>query len=147
MTAHALAITRLQQIPRTDRRAALESLVSAEFKRALLMSAEDDLPVDANCFDLGLTSLRATEVKQRLEAELGCELDISLLFGSPTVHQVVEHIAGVALPHIFTGPTAKLDLPSVPAQRSLVATLISDLLDTPPWRLAGPSAMQGRDGE
>lgn len=127
--AHRPAVARLLQIPRPDRRAALESLVSDEFKRALLMSAEDELPVDENYFDLGLTSLRATEVKQRIEAEFGCELDTSLLFGSPTVKQIVDHIAGVALPDIFTATAAKAYFPSASAHRPLVDELIKDLYD------------------
>jgi acyl carrier protein len=119
------------QLPRLDRRAALESLVAGEFKRALLMSEEDELPMDENYFDLGLTSLRASEVKQRLEEELLCELDTALLFGSSTVRQIVGHLATVALPDVVA-PSPREPDPAralTPDQCRLVSELIADLYE------------------
>jgi hypothetical protein len=56
----------LLQLPRAERRTLLEATVTAEFKSTLLMSVGDELPLNANYFDLGLTSLRVVEIKQRL---------------------------------------------------------------------------------
>lgn len=83
---------RLNALPRSERNDALQSLVVAELKSALLMTDRDELPVDANYFDLGLSSLRAVEVKQRLETELGRPIDTALVFSSPTVETLVAHL-------------------------------------------------------
>lgn len=107
----------------------LEALISAEFRQALLMSEEDELPTDENYFALGLTSLRAAEIKQRLEARLGCELDTSVLFDSATIRQVVDFVAEVALPGVVVAaPVAAAEAPRT-GHRPLVDDLIKDLYE------------------
>lgn len=102
MTADEQPVTtaweQLARTPRAQRRAALEAFVSRELKQALLMTDQDDLPLDENYFELGLTSLRAVELRQRIEEQLRCELDTSVLFGLSTVRQVADHLASVVLP-------------------------------------------------
>jgi acyl carrier protein len=117
------ALAAVLRLPRSDRRSALEALVGGEFKRALLMSERDELPLDENYFDLGLTSLRASEIKQRLEAELQCELDTSVLFSSSTVRQIVDHVAAAVLPD---GEPAAV--PGLAAEASERRRLVGDLL-------------------
>jgi acyl carrier protein len=127
----APARARLLGLPRADRREALTGLVVDEFRQALLMSGHEELPLDDNYFDLGLTSLKAAEVKQRLEAELGCELDTSVLFASATVRQVVDHLADVVLPR-DAGEVARGDgaAESAGARRRLVDDMLRDLYET-----------------
>lgn len=121
---------RLLALPRADRRAGLVELVSAEFKRVLLLTAADDLPMDESYFDLGLTSLKAAELKERLERDLGCELDTSTLFDCATVRQVVDYLAG----SVFGEPSAEVREPAADDPRAdhrrLVAGLLQDLYDT-----------------
>jgi len=57
--------------------------------------------VDGSFFDLGLTSLRLTEVKQRLETMLGCGINANVLFNRPTVSQLMEHLTGDVLAELF----------------------------------------------
>lgn len=64
-----------------------------EFKAALLMTAADELPLDESFFDLGLTSLMLTDVKQRLETLLGLPINASELFNRPTVEQLIDYLA------------------------------------------------------
>ena len=125
------ALERLMRRPRADRREGLQALVATEFKRALLMSENDELPLDENYFQLGLTSLRAVEVKQRLETDLGCELDTALLFSRSTVRQIVDHLAAVALPGVVPAPGADPPRASSPVDNSqLVDELIADLYES-----------------
>lgn len=123
------ALAALQRLPRAERRSALEALVSDEFKRALLMSERDELPLDENYFDLGLTSLRASEIKQRLEAEFQCEFDTSVLFGNATVRQIIDFLAGVVL---ADGPSVATVEPvdESPERRRLVDDLLRDLYES-----------------
>ena len=108
MTPGELA-ARLAQLPPPERRAALAAAVVAEIKTALLMSAEDHLPLDANYIELGLTSLKVAAVKEELEGRLGVEIDVSVLFGQPTVEQLLAHLAR-ALPDLL--PPAPVPVPA-----------------------------------
>ncbi|GHE15615.1 hypothetical protein GCM10010339_90860 [Streptomyces alanosinicus] len=57
------------------------------------MDSGDELPLDQGFFDLGLTSLRLSEIRARLEAELDLDIDATVLFSRPTVDQLVSHLA------------------------------------------------------
>jgi acyl carrier protein len=97
-------IERLEALPLSERDDALEQLVVAEFKATLLMSDDEELLLDESFFDAGFTSLRITEIKERLETLLGCEISTNLLFNSPTVERLLEHLTGDVLPEFFQIP-------------------------------------------
>jgi acyl carrier protein len=101
MTVPTPTIQQFQSLPWSERRDALESVVLAEFRATLLMDDDEDLPLDESFFDLGFTSLRVTEIKQRLEDLLGCAISTNVLFNSPTVDQLMEHLTGGALGALF----------------------------------------------
>ncbi|GAA4228958.1 hypothetical protein GCM10022254_20330 [Actinomadura meridiana] len=124
MTERPNAASRLGRLPRSERRGALEALVVQEFRGALLMSDDDVLPLDENYFDLGLTSLTASAVRQRLEEELDCELDTAAMFGAATVRDVIEHLAAAVLPEL-AAPSASDR--GGPDHRQQVNDLIADL--------------------
>jgi len=130
MTVSVPVLEQLRVLPKSQRRAALVAMVEANFKAALLMSADDVLPLDANYFDLGLTSLRATEVKQRLEEHLGCEIDTAVLFGNPTVSAVLDHLTGEVLADLFgNGRPAVVADASTAARKPLVDQLLKQLYE------------------
>ncbi|HEX4701088.1 MAG TPA: acyl carrier protein [Pseudonocardiaceae bacterium] len=91
----------LQALPRAERRDALAAVVVEEFKSTLLMPEDEDLPVDQSFFDLGFTSLRITEAKQRLEALLDRPISANVLFNSPTVDELVAYLAAEVLADVF----------------------------------------------
>lgn len=78
MTDHIPLLQRLLDTPKPERRGELERVVVVEFRTSLLMSDHDELPLTESHFDLGLTSLRVTEIKQRLEGRLGCAIDTAV---------------------------------------------------------------------
>jgi acyl carrier protein len=84
-----------------ERLTALEAIVVTEFKTALLMSEDDELPVEDSFFELGLTSLGLTDVRQRLETLLGRGIGSTLLFNSPTVESLLESLTSQVLPDLF----------------------------------------------
>jgi acyl carrier protein len=94
-------LTALWDLPRSERVDTLTELLVSEFKEVLLMSEDDELPLDGSFFDLGLTSLTLSDLKQRLEGLLGCEINANILFNSPTVTRLVEHLTTVALADLF----------------------------------------------
>ncbi|MEV6314511.1 acyl carrier protein [Streptomyces sp. NPDC051776] len=92
----------LAGIPLSERRAVLESLVVAEFKRELMMDETDVLPHHESYFELGLTSLGATDTRTRLEQVIGRPLDSAYLFNNPTVGHLVDFLVAEVLPEFFT---------------------------------------------
>lgn len=99
------ALNGLRELPLSERRGALEELVVADFKSVLYMTEGDDFPPRESFFDLGLTSLRLTEIKERLEALLGRAISANSLFNSPTLESLLRHLTEEVLPDLFpAGP-------------------------------------------
>jgi len=91
MTATPI-VTELRELSVAERRDALEVILETEFKSALLMTDDDELPFDQSYFDLGLTSLGITDLKERFEELLDCEIDTNVLFNSPTVERLLDYL-------------------------------------------------------
>jgi hypothetical protein len=98
-----IAIERLCELPLAERRAELEELVVAEFKATLMMMDDEDLPFDMSYFELGFTSLRITEVKERLETQLGRSVSTNVLFNSPTMERLIAYLTDEVLSDLFSG--------------------------------------------
>ena len=96
MTSSGPWLQELREIPPSERRALLESLVVPEFKRELMMDDTDVLPYDRSYFELGLNSLGATDIRQRLEKGIGRPIDSAHLFNHPTVGHLVDFLVAVA---------------------------------------------------
>jgi acyl carrier protein len=86
-------VLELRELPRSERREALEELVVEQFRATLLMDEDEDFPDTESFFDMGLTSLLIAEVKERLEQTLQCSISANVLFNSPTVRRLVDHLA------------------------------------------------------
>lgn len=102
MVNQMLTIERLHELPLSERREGLEDLVVSEFKRTLMMTEDEDLPFDTSYFELGFTSLRITEIKERLETQLGCKISTNVLFNSPTMEQLVSYLTEEVLADLFS---------------------------------------------
>ena len=113
MTDTSEIVHTLRTLPRAERRDALEAVVVEEFKSTLLMPDDEDLPVDQSFFDLGFTSLRITEAKQRLETLLGQPISANVLFNSPTVDELVDYLIAEVLADVLAQSE-----PSMPVQRA-----------------------------
>ncbi|MFI2641546.1 acyl carrier protein [Streptomyces sp. NPDC018610] len=130
MTTTTPLVEQLRALSRPERRSRVEELARTELRTALLMSEGEDVPLDQNYFDLGLTSLRVTEIKQRLEAQLGCAIDTGVLFAVPTLGRLVEYLQNEILPKLTGESTASEEKAAgtVPAGRkALVTDLLNDL--------------------
>ncbi|GLX47802.1 hypothetical protein Shyhy01_07520 [Streptomyces hygroscopicus subsp. hygroscopicus] len=85
-------IQRLRDLPRSELTEEIETIVLRKFKVVLLMDDSEDLPVDVSYFDLGLTSLRLTEIRQSLEQLLDLSINVNVLFNEPTITHLVDHL-------------------------------------------------------
>jgi hypothetical protein len=97
MTAGDPVATRLLALPRAERRGALEELVIAEFRATLDLPADADFPRQTGFFDLDMTSLRLTEIRQRLTRLLGGQVRIEALFEHATMERLLDHLAATML--------------------------------------------------
>jgi acyl carrier protein len=94
-------LERLEALSRPERFEALELIVVTEFKAALLMTEDEELPLADSFFELGLTSLGLVDVKQRLETLLGCGIGSTVFFNSPTVEQLMDRLTTEILADLF----------------------------------------------
>jgi hypothetical protein len=92
-------------LPKSGRRAALEELVVAEFAELLGLPGGAEFPRRTGFFDLGMTSLRLTEVRQRLTRLLGDQIRIETLFEHATMDSLLEHLVTAVLPELARDTT------------------------------------------
>jgi NADP-dependent 3-hydroxy acid dehydrogenase YdfG/NRPS condensation-like uncharacterized protein/aryl carrier-like protein len=75
-----------------ERRALLERHLRAEIARVLRLPATTSIGKDDHLFQMGLDSLMAVELKNRVQAALGCTLRSTLLFDHPTLSALTSHL-------------------------------------------------------
>lgn len=139
MSSSAPWLQRLAQTPLSERAAVLEALVSAEFKAWLLMTDADELPLDESYFALGLTSLGATELQERLQSLIGRRIDSASLFNNPTVRHLLTFMRAEVLSEFFAaaplgngGPATPEDVaadaPALSGEQQSQKDLLTDVL-------------------
>ncbi|WP_030565799.1 acyl carrier protein [Streptomyces aureocirculatus] len=92
MSDTPIPLQQLRELPAHELKEEIEILVVELFKDALLMEDDEDLPLAVSYFDLGLTSLRLTALKQSLEELLELTINTNVLFNEPTVEQLVYYL-------------------------------------------------------
>ncbi|MFJ4920599.1 acyl carrier protein [Streptomyces sp. NPDC088725] len=92
MPSEESTLRALRELPRHEIYEEVEVIVLREFKTVLLMTEDDDLPVDTSYFDLGLTSLRLTEIRATLEDRFDLAINANVLFNEPTVDRLVSYL-------------------------------------------------------
>jgi acyl carrier protein len=97
VVAESMVVRQLRELPRSERRDALEELVVAQLRAALLMTDDEELSDTESFFDMGLTSLLIADIKERLEQTLSCSISANVLFNSPNVRRLVDHLAADVL--------------------------------------------------
>jgi len=116
----------LAELPPTRRRARLEELVRQHLAEVLGMSSARTVEPRHRLFDLGIDSLLAVELKNRLEALLGRPLGATLVFDFPTVADLVTHLASLLDTDVSgqeTPPTRPAPAPPPPATPTDAADL------------------------
>jgi acyl transferase domain-containing protein/acyl carrier protein len=102
----------LSRTPAEKRHSALFDYVGSQVAATLGMTSPEQLEPRQRLFDIGIDSLMAVELKNRLESGLGISLRSTLVFDYPTVEALVTHLSEEALSALFprapaeTGPPA-----------------------------------------
>ncbi|MDI3284213.1 type I polyketide synthase [Polyangium sp. 15x6] len=79
---------KLEKLPMAERRAAIVEMVREEVADRLGLGSPGDIPLQRPFLELGLNSLMAVEIRQRLGARIGIPLPATLLFDAPTVDKL-----------------------------------------------------------
>jgi hypothetical protein len=116
-------VAALAQAPLSERGALLEALVVSEFRTWLLMSEADALPLDESYFALGLTSLGAVEIQERLESILGRRIDSASLFNNPTIDHLLIHLRSQVLSEFFLSSAGGREAPTSTSEAAEAETL------------------------
>jgi len=80
--------------PMNRRRELLAQHVEEQVATTLGLSKSERIGAEERLFELGIDSLLAVEIKNRLSSSLGKSLRTTLLFDFPTLNGLVEHLAG-----------------------------------------------------
>ncbi|MGY0055753.1 acyl carrier protein [Streptomyces sp. LZ34] len=105
MTEQANAVDLLLSLPRARRRETLADLVDTEVREVLLLPEDAEMGADVSFFDLGMTSLRLTDLRQRLTRRLGRRIETEALFEHPTSRSLTDHLADTVLSDVFPAGT------------------------------------------
>lgn len=97
----------LNAAPPEKRRQMLHDHISGEVAAVLGLGANDQVPMDVGFFEMGLDSLTAVELRNRLQVSLRTVLAPTLIFNYPTLGAMIEHFADDVLNLPKGGDTAE----------------------------------------
>lgn len=69
--------------------------IQTNLARVLGLSAPEELDPQQGLADLGMDSLMAVELRNRLQSSLGCPVPTTVVFDYPTIAALVDYLAGV----------------------------------------------------
>ncbi|NEQ47701.1 MAG: SDR family NAD(P)-dependent oxidoreductase [Leptolyngbya sp. SIOISBB] len=121
----------LAATPQEQQRALLDDHVCTQISQ-ILGFAPEELDRQAGFFDLGLDSLTAMELKNSLQASLGCSLPATVAFDYPTVDRLLDYLA-----EQLTAPLQAAPMRSEPESQQATSDIAST---APPWAEADLAA-------
>jgi myxalamid-type polyketide synthase MxaE and MxaD len=86
---NAASLHRVMDLTPENRRQSIEAFVQEQAARVLGFRSDEVLPVEVPLTDLGLDSLMAVDLKNRLQAGLGQDLSPTVVFDYPSVSEMV----------------------------------------------------------
>ena len=122
VTGTSAFLEKLNEAPPEKRRQILHDHIAAEVATVLGLGANEPVPLDTGFFELGLDSLTAVELRNRLQVSLRTVLAPTLIFNYPTLAAMIGHFADDVLqlpkagaaeeeqPEIAEAPTPDLHL-------------------------------------
>ncbi|MFJ6837056.1 SDR family NAD(P)-dependent oxidoreductase [Streptomyces sp. NPDC091209] len=88
---------RLARLPEADRAARVLALVREEASRALGLRSAESVRPDQPLRELGMDSVTAVELRNRIGTRIGARLPATLLFDHPTAARLSAHLLATAL--------------------------------------------------
>ncbi|MEV7689810.1 SDR family NAD(P)-dependent oxidoreductase [Streptomyces bungoensis] len=110
---------RLARLPEPERAERVHALVREEVSRALGLRSAESVRPDQPLRELGMDSVTAVELRNRLAARLGTRLPATLLFDHPTAGRLAAHLLATVPGR--TAPALRRDPASAPATGEPIA--------------------------
>jgi acyl carrier protein len=95
-------LQQLETTPVNARRAMLMAYLRTQVATVLGMGSSEQIESRQRLFDLGIDSLMALQLKNRLEPSLGCTLSQTLLFDYPTIEALTDYLVQEVIPLDFS---------------------------------------------
>jgi acyl carrier protein len=102
----------LDHVSLDDARARVADVVRTELMATLGLRTAASIDPRTSFFDIGLDSLTATELRHRLRAKLGYDINATVVFDYPSLDRLVEHL----LAPIARRTKSLADSPAPPSQ-------------------------------
>lgn len=83
---------RIAALSGAERAVELERLIRAEVARVLGLASVDQVPLDRSFMELGVDSLMAIDLRNRLRGALGLEFSATLVWDYPNVRALADHL-------------------------------------------------------
>ncbi|NEP12525.1 MAG: type I polyketide synthase [Symploca sp. SIO2C1] len=99
----------LEAAPVSERKELLTTQMRSEIAKTLGWTDIQKIGIRQPLFDLGLDSLMATELKNRLESSLGTSFSATLLFDYPTLEALVEYLVNNVIPINFSSDVDEVE--------------------------------------
>lgn len=87
---------RLARLPEAERAERVLALVREEISRALGLRSTESVRPDQPLRELGMDSVTAVELRNRIGARIGAKLPATLLFDHPTAARLAAHLLSTA---------------------------------------------------
>ncbi len=124
---------RMAAAPAEEREQLLRAHVTEQAARVLRLAPSRALAADQDLAEVGLDSLMAMELRNRLQSSLGCSLSATVVLEHRTVAALASHLAGLQGPVPAGSPKATID----PEQAAQLLGRIDDLSEQDVDRLFG----------
>jgi len=146
-TGERSLVQRLEPMPAARRSAALLGHVREEVVRVLQLAPGQAIDPDRGLKELGLDSLMAVELRNRLQASTGRVWPTTLAFDHPTLGALVRHLEQELFPRTAATPTPSAgDLNRAPESgEGLSDGAVADLSDEEASQLLLEEIARGRD--
>ena len=101
----------LAQTPQRERPSAVATFIAAQVARVLGLPSAAEIDHETGFFDLGMDSLTSVELRNRLQAELGCQLPTTSMFDFPNVGALARFVVREVLQFDGEEPSSTPSLP------------------------------------
>jgi myxalamid-type polyketide synthase MxaB len=116
-------LAQLESTPVEGRKQFLMTHIRSQIAKVLGLGSAEAIGLQQGFSDLGMDSLMAVELRNRLQTTLGCSISASLVFDYPTIESLVDYLSQQVLSLESTAESIpetepQTDIPAVPSSPS-----------------------------